>query len=132
MTVDTRTMPGKLTRGRDGEQVASGWVLISYEMVGDRKPLPEWRGEMTVTGDERAALGDERDGLYLHLSPYGGVFEPWHGPVSIELVPPDLDPAQRRVRLTSAGTMTRSLYHQEGEGEPEHTLMLDDSTAEQA
>lgn len=110
MPVDTQTLPGTITRGQGGEKVAGGWCLITYEMAGYRKPLPEWRGEMAVTSEERGAAISAGDDLYLELKPYGGVFEPWHGPVAIDAVEPDLDPAGRRLRLRSAGPMIRSLY----------------------
>lgn len=137
MPVDTRTMPGRLTRGQDGEQVASGWVLITYDMVGDRKPLTDWRGEIAVSTDDMTAVKSADSGLYLHLKPYGGVFEPWHGPVTVEPVDSADDPVGRRLRLKSAGPMTRSLYYKEGEGdaaaaETEQPLVLDEATVERA
>jgi len=128
-------MPGTLTRGQDGDAVASGWVLITYDMVGDRKPLPVWRGEIAVTADDMSAVQSNDSGLYLHLKPYGGVFEPWHGPVTVEPVGSDDDPVGRRLRLRSSGPMTRSLYYKEGDdeaaAEPEQPLMLDEATMEQ-
>ena len=121
MAVDTRTMPGTLTRGQDGEPVASGWVLIAYEMVGDRKPLTEWRGEIAVSSDDAGKVANAGGELYLHLKPYGGVFEPWHGPAKVEPVDPADDPVGRRLRLTASGPMTRSLYYKEGEDANEAT-----------
>lgn len=113
MPVETRTLPGKITREKDGEEIASGWCLIAYETAVRGAPLDEWRGEMGCSdGDARKAVADA-DGqtLYLHLDPYGGEFEPWHGPVTASLVSDDLDPDGRRIALTSAGPLSRSLYH---------------------
>jgi hypothetical protein len=111
MPLETQTLPGEITRGQGGEQIAAGWCLIAYETTGRQRPLSEWRGEMAVTPDVReAACAAAAEGatLYLHLRPYGGVFEPWHGPVTVEAVPADVDPEGRRLRLHSAGTLTRS------------------------
>ncbi|RIK42283.1 MAG: hypothetical protein DCC58_11220 [Chloroflexi bacterium] len=109
MALDTRTLPGRITQGEGGNVVASGWCIIAFEMVGHGKPLEDWRGEM------KCASKDERDGaasidgdLYIHLDPYGGVFEPWHGPVRVEAVDADNDPDGLRLRLRSAGVMKRS------------------------
>jgi hypothetical protein len=126
-------MPGTLTRGQDGEAVATGWVLIAYEMVGDRKPLADWHGEIAVSAEDAAKARDAGSELYLQLKPYGGVFEPWHGPVTVEPVDPEFDPVGRRLKLRSAGPMTRSLYHVEGEDDeasavPEEPLMEDEGT----
>jgi hypothetical protein len=108
MPVETQTLPGQITRGQDGDKVVSGWCLIVFESTGAKQPLSEWHGEMAVSPDERASLSNATDGLYLHLQPYGGVFEPWHGPVTVEPVDADLDPVGRRLRLRSAGPLTRT------------------------
>lgn len=108
MPFDTQTLPGTLARGADGEQIASGWCLIAYEMTEQRKPLPEWHGEIALTGDEYAAVTETDEMLYLRLKPYGGVFEPWHGPVTVEAVQENHDPNLRRVRLKSAGPLIRT------------------------
>lgn len=109
MPLDTRTLPGKISNGQGGDVIASGWCIIAFEAVGHGKPLDEWRGEMRCAdADERAAAVIAGDGLYLHLDPYGGVFEPWHGPVAVEAVDADDDPDGRRLRLRAAGTMHRS------------------------
>lgn len=122
-------MPGTLKRGQDGESVASGWVLITYDMVGDRKPLTDWRGEIAVSADDMTAVQADSSGLYLHLKPYGGVFEPWHGPVIVEKVDESDDPVGRRLRLRSAGPMTRSLYpvEEEAAGEAEQPLAAEEA-----
>jgi hypothetical protein len=111
MPLETQTLPGEITRGQGGDQIADGWCLLAYETTGRQRPLPEWRGEMAVTPEQReAALAAAQAGspLYLHLRPYGGVFEPWHGPVTVEPVSPDDDPEGRRLRLRSAGPLVRS------------------------
>jgi hypothetical protein len=110
MPVDTRSLPGIILRGEGGDELASGWCLVTYEAVGQGKPLEEWRGEMTVTSEAYEALGSWGDGLYIRFYPYGGVFEPWHGPVAVEPVDPESDPNRRRIRLRQAGPLTRSRY----------------------
>jgi hypothetical protein len=111
MPLETQTLPGEITRGQGGEKVADGWCLIAYETTGRQRPLSEWRGEMAMTPEVRAAAvtaADDGAELYLTLRPYGGVTEPWHGPVTIEPVSKDDDPEGRRLRLRSAGALTRS------------------------
>ena len=108
MPYDTQTLPGTITSGPSGEQIASGWCLIAYDMTEQRKPLPEWHGEMALAADEYAAVTGQNGELYLRLKPYGGVFEPWHGPVTVEPVEAELDPQQRRLRLKSAGPLIRT------------------------
>lgn len=108
MPYDTQTLPGTITQGPDGEQIASGWCLIAYDMTEQRKPLPEWHGEIALTGDEYTAVADADGVLYLRLKPYGGIFEPWHGPVTAEPVGTEHDPSQRRLRLKSAGPLIRT------------------------
>ncbi|HUG13881.1 MAG TPA: hypothetical protein VMM78_02590 [Thermomicrobiales bacterium] len=108
MPYDTQTLPGTLTKGPDGEQIASGWCLIAYDMTELRKPLPEWRGEIALSADDYATVTKAGGELYLRLKPYGGVFEPWHGPVTVEPVEPEHDPVQRRLRLKSAGPLIRT------------------------
>jgi hypothetical protein len=110
MSLETRTLPAKILRGEGGEQLASGWCLVAYEMVGSALPLPEWRGEITVEdASERSALTAGGD-LYIHFYPYGGVWEPWHGPVRVEPVATSDDPNQRRLKLSAAGPLIRSRY----------------------
>ena len=114
MPAETRTLPGRITREKDGDVLASGWCLIAYETISRGAPLEEWRGEMGCTdADARQAITDAAgETLYLHLDPYGGEFEPWHGPVTAALVSEDLDPDERRIALKPAGPLTRSLYYQ--------------------
>lgn len=112
MALETRTMPGRITREQDGEPVASGWCLIAFETTAKGEPLEEWRGEMGCSdAAAREAIAAANGAtLYLHLDPYGGEFEPWHGPVTATLVSADLDPDARRISLKSAGPLTRSRY----------------------
>ena len=114
MPAETRTLPGRIAREKDGESLASGWCLIAFETITRGAPLEEWRGEMGCTDAEaRQAITDAAgETLYLHLDPYAGEFEPWHGPVTASLVSEDLDPDARRITLSAAGPMTRSLYYQ--------------------
>lgn len=109
MPAETRTMPGRIAREPGGEAIASGWCLVAYETGVRHEPLDEWRGEMACTdADARTAIaGAAGSTLHLHLDPYGGEFEPWHGPVTAALVADDLDPDARRITLTSAGPMVR-------------------------
>jgi len=109
MPVETQTLPGRITRGADGDELARGWCIVVYEMVGQHLPLDEWRGEIAVDADSAQRLAGEGD-LYIHFHPYGGVYEPWHGPVAIEPVSEDDDPRGRRLRLRAAGPLTRSRY----------------------
>lgn len=114
MAVETRSLPGRIAREKDGEALASGWCLIIFE-TGDRaRPLDDWRGEMGCwDADARQAIADSAgETLYLHLDAYAGEFEPWHGPVTATLVGAEHDPDSRRIALTAAGTLTRSLYYQ--------------------
>jgi hypothetical protein len=113
MPVETRTMPGKITRDENGEELASGWCLVAFETTGRGVPLDDWRGEMGCAdaGARQAIAELDGEALYLHLEPYGGEFEPWHGPVRASLVSEDLDPDSRRIALKAAGTLTRSLYY---------------------
>ena len=99
MALETRTMPGRITREQDGEPVASGWCLIAFETTAKGEPLEEWRGEMGCSdAAAREAIAAANGAtLYLHLDPYGGEFEPWHGPVTATLVSADLDPDAVRV-----------------------------------
>lgn len=119
MAVETRTLPGRIAREKDGEPIASGWVLIAFETAVRGEPLDEWRGEMGCSdADARKLISDAGEAtLYLHLDPYGGEFEPWHGPVTAALVDANLDPDARRIALSSAGPLTRSRYSQ-AEREP--------------
>jgi hypothetical protein len=110
MPVDTRTLPGTIYRGENGEELARGWCLVTWEMVGNALPLDDWGGEIAVTPIEYDATASWGDDLYIRFRPYGGVWEPWHGPVSVEPVDPELDPNRRRLRLRSAGPLTRSRY----------------------
>jgi hypothetical protein len=109
MALETRTLPGSITRERAGEEIAAGWCIIAYQTGVKYQPLDEWRGEMTVTDEAaRQALSDaSSEVLYLQCKPYGGEFESWHGPVLVELVETDQDPYQRRVRLRAAGKLIR-------------------------
>ena len=108
MPLDTRTLPGTLSKERGGEPVAKGWCIIAFEMVGHGKPLEEWHGEMRCATTEERDTAAAASALYLHLDPYGGVFEPWHGPVRTEAVDSENDPEGRRLRLFAAGAMKRS------------------------
>jgi len=109
VALDTRTLPGTLSKGDGGDQVAKGWCIIAFEMVGHGKPLEEWRGEMKCASrEERDAAASAGDGLFLHLDPYGGVFEPWRGPAQAEAVDGENDPEGRRLRLSGSGAMKRS------------------------
>lgn len=109
MPLDTRTLPGRISEGPEGAVVATGWCIIAYEMVGHGKPLLEWRGEMKCSSaEERDAVAANRNALYIRLDPYGGVFEPWHGPVAVEAVDRENDPEGLRLRLRAAGPMKRS------------------------
>lgn len=110
MPVETQTLPGTIRRGEDGEELARGWCLVTYEMVGAALPLEDWRGEIAVTPEEYAASAGWGDGLYISFRPYGGIWEPWHGPVTVEQVDPEMDPNRRRLRLRPAGPLTRSRY----------------------
>ena len=110
MPVDTQTLPGTITRGEGGEELARGWCLVTYEMVGAAMPLDKWRGEIAVTSEEYAAAISWGDGLYISFRPYGGIWEPWHGPITIEQVDPTLDPNHRRLRLIPTGPLIRSRY----------------------
>lgn len=110
MPVETQTLPGTITRGEGGDELARGWCLVTYEMVGAAKPLEDWRGEIAVSPEEYEAAANWGDGLYISFRPYGGVWEPWHGPVAVEQVDAELDPNRRRLRLRPAGPMTRSRY----------------------
>lgn len=110
MPLETRTLPAKVMRGAGGEQLAQGWCLVAWEMVGNALPLDEWHGEITVTDAEQRAALTGGDDLYIHFFPYGGVFEPWHGPVRVAPVDPADDPNQRRLKLRAAGPLTRSRY----------------------
>ncbi|HEX5166664.1 MAG TPA: hypothetical protein VFV93_14770 [Thermomicrobiales bacterium] len=110
MPVDTQTLPGTIYRGENGEELARGWCLVTYEMVGNALPLDDWRGEIAVTTDEYDASAGWGDELYIRFRPYGGVWEPWHGPVTVEQVDPEIDPNRRRLRLRPAGPLTRSRY----------------------
>lgn len=111
MAVDTRSLPGTITRGQGGEKVASGWCLVTYEMPGAHLPLEEWRGEMAVANtEEYQAAAQGGSDLHIQFFPYGGVFEPWHGPVRVEPVSEDDDPNRRRLRLRPAGALVRSRY----------------------
>lgn len=109
MALETRTLPGAIVQELGGEKLADGWCIIAYETGVKYEPLDEWRGEMIVADDdERKALADVAgQALYLQCQPYGGEFESWHGPVSVELVEPEHDPNQRRVRLRAAGQLIR-------------------------
>lgn len=114
MAVDTRSLPGTITRGQGGEKVASGWCLVTYEMPGAHLPLDEWRGEMAVTdASAYQAASSGGDGLYIQFYPYGGVFEPWQGPVNVEPVAEADDPNRRRLRLSPGGPLIRSRYSPE-------------------
>ncbi len=110
MPVETQTLPGTISRGEGGEEVARGWCLLTYEMVGAALPLEEWRGEIAVTPEEYDAAATWGDGLYINFRPYGGIWEPWHGPVAIEQVDSELDPNRRRLQLRPTGPLTRSRY----------------------
>lgn len=109
MPAETRTLPGRITREQGGETIASGWCLVAYETGVRHEPLDEWRGEMTCADPEARQVISDAAGstLYLHLDPYGGEFEPWHGPITATLVSADLDPNARRITLSSAGPLTR-------------------------
>lgn len=109
MPAETRTLPGRITRERNGEPLASGWCLIAYETGVRHEPLEEWRGEMACPdADARNAIAEAAGTtLHLHLDPYGGEFEPWNGPVTAALVDDALDPDGRRITLTSAGPLIR-------------------------
>lgn len=109
MALETRTLPGAITRERAGEEIAAGWCIIAFDTGVKYQPLDEWRGEMTVAEESaRQALSDASgEVLYLQCKPYGGEFESWHGPVLVELVASEHDPYQRRVRLRAAGKLIR-------------------------
>ena len=109
MPFDTRTLPGTLRRNQGGEALASGWVLLAFDVVGQGQPLTTWKGEMSVEkSDEFKAAANAGGELYLECAAYGGVYEPWHGAVSVEPTPADDDPNGRRLRLRSAGPLTRT------------------------
>ena len=110
MPLDTRTLPAKITRGEGGDEIASGWCLVAYEMVGAHLPLEEWRGEIAVEDAAQRELLSAGGDLYIHFFPYGGVWEPWHGPVRVEPVDPEHDPNQRRLKLRAGGPLSRSRY----------------------
>lgn len=109
MPVETQTLPGVITRGANGEELGRGWCIVVYEMAGQHLPLDEWRGEIAVEADAAGRLR-EADDLYIRFLPYGGVYEPWHGPVTVEPVGEDDDPDGRRLRLRGAGPLVRSRY----------------------
>lgn len=110
MPVETRTLPGRIAREPDGEPIVSGWCLIVYRTGVRGEPLDAWWGEMACSeAGARTAIANAVDAtLYLHLDPYGGEFEPWHGPVIASLIDPELDPDERRITLKSAGPLIRS------------------------
>jgi hypothetical protein len=113
MPVDTQTLPGKLSKGQGGEVVASGWCLLAWEMTGQGKPLPAWRGELACASREvRDAAASTGGELYFVTEPYGHILEVWQGPVTVEPVDPADDPQGKRLRLRSAGPLTRS--HDDG------------------
>ena len=109
MPVETQTLPGVITRGANGEELGRGWCIVVYEMAGQYLPLDEWRGEIAVDAETAARLRDGGD-LYIRFHPYGGVYEPWHGPVTVEPVSGGDDPDGRRLRLRGAGPLVRSRY----------------------
>lgn len=121
MAVETRSFPGRIAREQDGDTIASGWCLIAFETSTRGAPLEEWRGEMGCTDeDARKAISDAAGStLYLHLDPYAAEWEPWHGPVTATLVDAEHDPDARRIALSAAGPLTRSLYYKpDAEEEP--------------
>jgi hypothetical protein len=109
MPLETQTLPGTITRGEQGDAIASGWCLVAFDSVGLHAPLPEWRGEIALDADGLAAVTQGGD-LYIRFHPYGGIYEPWHGPITVEPVDVEDDPNQRRVRLLSNGPLVRSRY----------------------
>lgn len=109
MPIETQTLPGVITRGQNGEEVARGWCIVVYEMAGQHLPLDDWRGEISLEPEAAAQLR-QGDGLYIRFQPYGGVYEPWHGPVRVEPVDATDDPNGRRLRLRGAGPLIRSRY----------------------
>jgi hypothetical protein len=120
MPYDTRSLPGTLRKGQGGAAVASGWCLLAFDVVGQGQPLAEWRGEMSSENtDEFAAASKAGGQLYLECKPYGGISEPWHGPVTVEALPPEHDPNGRRLRLQAAGPLVRSAHSAAGESETE-------------
>jgi hypothetical protein len=120
MPYDTRSLPGTLRKEQGGEAIASGWCLLAFDVVGQGQPLTEWRGEMSVENkDEFAAASKAGGQLYLECKPYGGISEPWHGPVTVEALPAEHDPNGRRLRLQAAGPLTRSAHSAAGAPERE-------------
>ncbi|HBY47673.1 MAG: hypothetical protein V9F06_14560 [Thermomicrobiales bacterium] len=109
MPVETQTLPGVITVGADGEELARGWCIVVYEMAGQHLPLADWRGEIAVDSESAARLSAAAD-LHIRFHPYGGVYEPWHGPVTVAPVGEEDDPNGRRLRLSSAGPLIRSRY----------------------
>lgn len=109
MPVETQTLPGVITRGANGEELGRGWCIVVYEMAGQHLPLDDWRGEIAVDPEAAARLR-EGDGLHIRFHPYGGIYEPWHGPVTVEPVDVEDDPNGRRFRLRGAGPLIRSRY----------------------
>jgi hypothetical protein len=88
--------------------VTSGWCLLAFDVVGQGQPLADWRGEMGVENkDEYTAATSAGADLYLECKPYGGVFEAWHGPVSVSAMSAEDDPDSRRLRLRAAGPLQR-------------------------
>ncbi|HMM43392.1 MAG TPA: hypothetical protein PKA95_15980 [Thermomicrobiales bacterium] len=109
MPVETQTLPGVITQGVNGEELGRGWCIVVYEMAGQHLPLDEWRGEIAVDAETAARLRGSDD-LYIRFHPYGGVYDPWHGRVTVEPVGEEDDPAGRRLRLRGAGPLVRSRY----------------------
>lgn len=111
MPYDTRSLPGTLRTAQGGEALASGWCLLAFDVTGQGQPLTDWRGEMSVENrDAYTAAVNAGGQLYLECSPYGGISEPWHGPVTVAPVPGEHDPNARRLRLTPAGPLTRTAH----------------------
>ncbi len=110
MALETRTLPGRITNGADGDEIARGWCLVTWELATNALPLEDWKGEIALTPEQWESASGWSDPLYIHFHPYGGVMEPWHGPISISQVGMDDDPNRRRLRLASAGPLQRSRY----------------------
>jgi hypothetical protein len=110
MPLETRTLPARILQHEGGDEIARGWCIVAWDMVGNALPLEAWHGEIALTPEHWEAASGWNDPLFIYFHPYGGVMEPWHGLVSISPVPESDDPNRRRLRLQAAGPLTRSRY----------------------
>ena len=85
------------------------WEKIVLNLISNAFKFT-FRGEIAVSPDEYDAAATWGGGLYISFRPYGGIWEPWHGPVTVEQVDPEDDPNRRRLRLRPAGPLIRSRY----------------------